>query len=341
MNTRLSTPCFSTRLQSALTGVAFFLALPCLAQAPASSATPATPATAAATLSTPTASSVQLSDGSTLSIQGRQAWLTAANGQRAELKKSPLTPRTAAALVVVPDGSVWILGGVDEQGIALRSAERYVPHTQRFEALSSSASSSSASSSTSASLDLIARSQHRATLLLDGRILISGGLGTHGQPLAQAELIDTALLRSQAFNAQLLAERSAHQASLLATDHVLLQGGVGRTGQAAQPFAELFDIQAQRFMPAPADKAGAAQAAATESAAPQVSASLPADSAVDVNADARIGLRFNQAMKPESLNGSTVVLMGPSGRVAPAALSDRKNASSSRSARRMTSCDRG
>ncbi len=287
---------------------ALLACLTLLALAPHASAQGSVPAAKSEQRVAPGASVVLLSNGTQLSVQGAQAWLTdLSSGQRLELKRGPLTARTQAALVVVPDGSVWLLGGVDSQGVPLRSVERFNPQTQSFEAINSP------------SLNLIARSQHSVTLLLDGRIFIAGGQGANGQALSDIELIDPQSRSVETFSARLSTPRTGHSASYIATaaptDAILIQGGTGRDGKpVSDKDSEAFERSTGRLVSA------TQLPTAAVSILPTVQTSLPADGAQDVSVQARIGLRFSQPMRMDSIHGSTVVLMGPSGRV-PAQIS--------------------
>ncbi len=79
-------------------------------------------------------------------------------------------PRTGHTATMLPDGSVLAIGGFsgenfdDRDGKLLRAAERYDPAARRFRKAGSSA---------------LAHSEHTATLLDDGRILILGGYANH------------------------------------------------------------------------------------------------------------------------------------------------------------------
>ncbi len=255
---------------------------------------------AAQTSFEPGSSQTLLGDGTWLVVSSSQSWLVDPHsGARRELKAQPHTPRSFHAALVVPDGSVWLLGGVDRAGTAVRGVERYRPDTQSFEPIDALA------------LNLIARSRHSATLLLDGRILLVGGQSAQGQALADIELIDPASRSVESWRAQLTTPRYGHQAAYQFNDNILIQGGSDRDGKAlAAKESELFERGAQRMV------AGAQAAPDQTGATPAVLTSLPTDQAQEVSVATRIGLRFNHAMRMQSINSSTVILMGPAGRVA-------------------------
>src|SRR5215470_16139491 len=82
------------------------------------------------------------------------------------------------------------------------------------------------------------RSQHSATLLPDGRVLIAGGGSGNASILTSAEIYDpgTGTFRAAA---SMTAARRMHTATLLPDDRVLIVGGYGAGGVLAS--AELFD----------------------------------------------------------------------------------------------------
>jgi hypothetical protein len=84
----------------------------------------------------------------------------------------------------------------------------------------------------------LGRAQHAATLLGDGKVLITGG-NTAAGATATAELYDPATNRFTALPATLQAARYAHTATLLGNGKVLIAGGSGLFGPA--PTAELYN----------------------------------------------------------------------------------------------------
>jgi len=90
----------------------------------------------------------------------------------------------------------------------------------------------------------VARAQHTATLLPDGRVLITGGGAFNSAFLTITELYDpeTGTFR---YGASMLAARRMHTATLLPDDRVLIVGGYGANGALAS--AELFDPRTGTF----------------------------------------------------------------------------------------------
>ena len=91
---------------------------------------------------------------------------------------------------------------------------------------------------------IAARSQHSATLLPDGRVLIAGGGAGNASILTSAEIYDpgTGTFRAAA---SMTAARRMHTATLLPDDRVLIVGGYGAGGVLAS--AELFDPRTGTF----------------------------------------------------------------------------------------------
>ena len=81
------------------------------------------------------------------------------------------------------------------------------------------------------------RTDHTATLLADGRVLVAGGFGGNGGSVA-AELYDPARGTWTAAG-RMATPRTGHTATLLLDGRVLVAGGIGGYGDLAS--AELFD----------------------------------------------------------------------------------------------------
>jgi Galactose oxidase, central domain len=90
------------------------------------------------------------------------------------------------------------------------------------------------------------RAFHTATLLSSGKVLVAGGQDASGNPLATAELYDSANKTFAPTAGNLGTARRWHTATLLNDGKVLVTGG---QGAAALATAELFDPTTGRFSP--------------------------------------------------------------------------------------------
>jgi hypothetical protein len=140
-----------------------------------------------------------------------------------------ITPRDGHTATLLPNGMVLVVGGETNQfflpgSIPLASAELYDPATRRWAA-------------TGELKD--ARSQHTATLLQNGKVLVVGGSGFF--PPTTAELYDPAL-GTWTTTGALSTARGGHTATLLPDGWVLAAGGNGTFGWLDPgQSAELYD----------------------------------------------------------------------------------------------------
>ena len=94
------------------------------------------------------------------------------------------------------------------------------------------------------------RAMHTATLLNDGKVLITGGFSAATFPapaLNTAELYDPAANTFTALTSRMLSARTSHAATRLADGRVLLTGGQTNSDGDGTNIAELFDPATQTF----------------------------------------------------------------------------------------------
>jgi hypothetical protein len=148
-------------------------------------------------------------------VQGR--WTSARTMQ---------SPRESNAQVVLSDGSVLAIGGTDNTGAVLASAEIYSPATNSWGSTRGMAA---------------ARQLFDAVVLANGNVLVTGGLGTGGAVLRSAELYNPAT-RTWSPAGSLSVARFDHSATLLKTGRVLVTGGCKVSGcSVATGVSELYD----------------------------------------------------------------------------------------------------
>jgi len=131
------------------------------------------------------------------------------------------------------DGRVLVVGGGGNAPGNPHAAEVLDPATGRFIQV--------------AALSTAPRREgHTATTLVDGRVLVTGGVDNDAC-VTDAEIYDPATNRWAA-TAPLLAARQDHTATLLANGSVLVTGG--STAACPAPNAEIYDSATGRWSPA-------------------------------------------------------------------------------------------
>src|SRR5262249_23671626 len=116
-------------------------------------------------------------------------------------------------------------GGLYNTGPSLASAEVWDP---------------GAESASPAGAMIVARRDHSATLLADGRVLIAGGADDSGAIVGSAEIYDPVARTFTPLEQHLAAARAVHTATLLRDGRVLFAGGTTVPGNDFPP--ELVEV---------------------------------------------------------------------------------------------------
>ena len=194
------------------------------------------------------------------------------------------TPREAHTSTLLPNGTVLITSGFDNQNGngGFNTAEIYDPVANTFTALTATMVSlrcnaaasllpngkvlitggsvhSGSALNTAELYDPVAqtftavsatmtvvRQYHTSTLLPNGTVLLAGGATGSGIPMNTAEVYDPVANTFTALNSTLTTTRGGHTATLLSNGKVLLAGGFS-TSSPASNTAELYDPVADTF----------------------------------------------------------------------------------------------
>ena len=275
----------------AVSGLSLMLALGL--QGAADAAGQALPPELARTLALhPREARTQLPDGAWLVLERDGAALKLVEdrvGGRT-LRRWPLaSPRRYASLSLLPSGRALLWGGVDGNN-------RLQPGGLWFDP-------SARSLSPAFEVPLSPRAGHAASVLSDGRLLVTGGW-TLADAGAASQLWDER--GDRATTGAIAPTRLNHRSQVEADGRVRLSAGVDAQGRA-QPRDQLYDPKQRAFA------AAAPTAAATSATPPRLSESQPHDRQRDVATDTRLALRFSEPLRAGELNASNVTLLGPRG----------------------------
>lgn len=144
------------------------------------------------------------------------------------------TGRTRHTASVMADGTLLVAGGMDAQGHALSSVERYDPVNQTWHTVASMQQP---------------RFDHTATVLEDGRVMVIGGVDEQGQPLDSVEIFDPATGQWSA-GPTLPQWVRTHSAIRLKNGDVVVAGGAVGLHAAPEPWLYVLANGADHWMPA-------------------------------------------------------------------------------------------
>lgn len=149
-----------------------------------------------------------------------------------------LTARRNHMVLALPNGKILLTGGTASADATevLASAELYDPVAHTFSATANPMSTP--------------RADHTVTLLLNGKVLITGGFTVGGFSQASAELYDPATNTFTPVPGQMISPRAEHAATLLANGKVLITGGNDQNGNTLAS-AEIYDPLSNLFTPTP------------------------------------------------------------------------------------------
>ncbi len=216
-------------------------------------------------------------------------------GEVRQLSGGLVFPRAWHTATILPDGTVFIFGGVGQKGSLVESAEIYDVDAQQSHLLDTP--------------NLGPRAHHSATLLTEGRLLIAGGTGLDGEVTGTMQIWDPMMKFAHAVDTQMIAPRRGHSASLNADGSVFFSRGSSRNGSAVD-FGEVFDPyqQGERIVTNP-------ETLRPQGRSPFVEASLPVNDATDVAINTIIALRLSKPLDVVSVTLDTLQLSGPDGSV--------------------------
>lgn len=138
----------------------------------------------------------------------------------------PMTsPRAEPTVAKLQDCRVLVVGGINDSGVVLSSAELFDPATNSFTVTGSMT---------------VERVGHTATLLQDGRVLVVGGRNASNRPIATTEVFNPAT-GSFTTTGSMTIGRDEHVAVLMNNAKVLVAGGTADVEGRFLKSSELFD----------------------------------------------------------------------------------------------------
>ncbi len=150
------------------------------------------------------------------------------------------TPRMGFTATALNNGKILVVGGLDNHGEVLDTAELYDPAARKFITVNNTMSDR--------------RMFHTATLLLSGKVLVAGGAtNLSGDTTNSADVYDPASNSFTPVNSPMDHQRAAHTATLFINGplagKVLITGGVGGSSFFFKDSsAELYDPTSQQFV---------------------------------------------------------------------------------------------
>ncbi len=147
--------------------------------------------------------------------------------------------RTAHSATLLPDGRVFVTGGYEVEDSPgnpefVPSAEIYDPATGAW---------------TAAATPSVARKNHTASVLRNGRVLVVGGYGPGDTPVSSVEIYDP-VANLWLPTGPLAKERAFHTATSLPDGRVLVTGGQTLLSSAYLASAEIYDPSTGTWSPA-------------------------------------------------------------------------------------------
>lgn len=251
-------------------------------------------------LARPGESATLLSDGNWLLLGGETAGKPSdeavlynpQTGTKRSLVAHLNVARAWHTATVLPDGRVFIFGGIGVNGHAIARPELYDPETQTF--------------TSSGRTGLLPRAHHIADVLTDGRLLLAGGSSP-----PSAQLWDPTSAAISSPENSMLATRMDATSELLSTGAILITGGTNAAGTPL-PTSDVFVPSLNRF--SSSDRAAQLLPQSPNTgAAVQVAQTLPQQGATNVRVNAYLAVRFSSQVNVQTLNASTVTLIGPAG----------------------------